>query len=123
MQPYENLRILDPSDKDDIEEIHKLIHGSHIGRHKPAEQIYKLMFPSNDHYCRTVVREDFHIDNDYLDSYRKFYCLSHSEIPKHSTRLHFFACPLDVEDLFDIPSHKKQFYLGFVVIRPTPLNE
>ncbi|MFH1087099.1 MAG: hypothetical protein V1737_00760 [Chloroflexota bacterium] len=66
--------------------------------------------------------EENYVDSDYIVSYSRFYYLSHIDIPKYCGRMHFFSSQLKHDDLFKLSSHHKKSYLGFTVLRPTPVN-
>jgi hypothetical protein len=80
------------------------------------------MFPAESDYCNTVILEKNYIDEDYLVSFSRFYFLSHVPISKYCQRMHFFSNKLNQENLFNLSDNDKQSYLGFTVLRPTPVN-
>lgn len=119
---FEHFYVLDPAVPAEKSEIRGLLYGKRRGRLDPGRRIFDLMFPENDVYCRTVLLETGYIDEDYLLSYSRFYYLSHFPIPKYCERMHFFSSRLDFDDLFELSDSNKQSYLGFTVLRPTPVN-
>ena len=113
---------MDPQDPIDLKAISDILYLGQKGRQAPGRRIFELMFPQNKEYCRTVVLEDDYIDDDYLVSYSRFYYHSHSPISKYCQRMHFFSNKLEHKDLFELNLSHQKSYLGFTVIRPTPVN-
>lgn len=66
--------------------------------------------------------EDDYVDQDFIDSYTRFYYLSHRTVSKYTKRLHFFSSPLSRDGFFDIDDNQIKSYIGFMVCRPTYVN-
>ncbi len=72
----------------------------------------------------TVIKEPNYIDKDYLIDYQNFHCRSFEEIPRKTTRYHFFTGEVFTqEDYNDClinnnASHFNSNYLGFTVVKP-----
>ncbi|HII91677.1 MAG TPA: hypothetical protein HA262_05775 [Methanosarcina sp.] len=84
----------------------------------------------NDLNAKTVIVEDDYIDKDYLIDYSNFYARSFKPYKKNTIRLHFFNYEF-TKEYFDDNFHSnkefqdkiKEFYLGFVVIKPIENNK
>lgn len=72
--------------------------------------------------CKTVVFELDYVDKDYQDEFAAFYSKAFKKYPARAVRLHFFAAVVTVADLQRIDSFQDQ-YLGFLVLRPTDLQQ
>jgi nitroreductase len=69
----------------------------------------------------SVVVETRYIDIDYRSEYSAFFARAFASHPDSARRLHFFRAPLAREQLWLLPSDAG--YLGYVVIRPSPLGQ
>lgn len=80
--------------------------------------------------AKTIVIEDKYISKDYLHDYASYYSLCFEDYPKFCKRVHFFAADFDLTKFeaalldFDPESSKEfwQHYLGFIVVKPIPVN-
>lgn len=71
---------------------------------------------------RTVVVETRYLDIDYRSEYSSFFSKTFAEIPDTAHRLHFFAADVDGDDLGNLPDQIRQAYVGYMVVRPSPLG-
>jgi len=77
--------------------------------------------------AKTVLIEPY-ISTDWADEYQAFYCRLFRDLPRLSTRLHFFrgigehGKPLEKKYLLDLPEEctrlESSAYLGYCVVRP-----
>jgi hypothetical protein len=68
-----------------------------------------------------VVRETRYLDLDYRSEFSAFYSRTFAAIPDSATRLHFFRTQLAAEQLWTLPPDHG--YLGYVVVRPSPIGQ
>jgi hypothetical protein len=69
-----------------------------------------------------VVIETRYIDQDYRSEYSSFFSKTFAEIPDTAHRLHFFGTDLSTEDIANLSGRAIGAYLGYVVVRPSPLG-
>lgn len=72
--------------------------------------------------ARTVVIETRYLDLDYRSEYSAFFSRTFAEIPDTTHRLHFFKGDLDADQLSSLSAQARRGYVGYVVIRPSPLG-
>ncbi len=69
--------------------------------------------------CKCVLIEKEYIDRDHSASYSSFYVRAFQDVPRRTTRLHFFSRRLRRSDLDDLSSEKiSESYIGQMVLRP-----
>jgi len=122
MTPYDHVRLFQLDSRPDIEELLAKYFLTSTGNDLPAKRIFDTIFsdacrPQGKH-CLTVLAEDKYFDRDHFAAYNRIYSHSHLEVPKTTTRLHFFSRRLEVEDLDDLEAYEDE-YLGYSVVRPT----
>jgi hypothetical protein len=72
--------------------------------------------------AKSVVIETRYVDRDYRGEYSNFFSKTFSEIPDTAHRLHFFKDNLSYRDLANLSETVQRGYLGYVVVRPSPLG-
>ncbi len=72
--------------------------------------------------ARTAIVETRYIDLDYRSEYSSFFSKTFAEIPDTTHRLHFFRGDISASDLDALSTRVKRGYLGYMVIRPSPLG-
>ena len=72
--------------------------------------------------AKTVVIETRYIDQDYRSEYSSFFSKTFADIPDTAHRLHFFGADLSSEDIAALSDRGAGSYLGYVVVRPSPLG-
>jgi hypothetical protein len=70
--------------------------------------------------ARSVVIETRYIDLDYRGEYSAFYSRVFDSTPDSAHRLHFFRASLTTDQVYDLPTDCG--YLGYLIIRPTPVS-
>ncbi|MGO8875492.1 MAG: hypothetical protein ACLQNG_06985 [Acidimicrobiales bacterium] len=68
----------------------------------------------------TVVVERRYYDVDYRSEFSEYFSRLHGDVPSITHRLHFFADVIELSDVGNLQHDKR--YLGYIVIRPTPLG-
>jgi hypothetical protein len=71
--------------------------------------------------ARCAVRETRYLDLDYRSEFSAFYSRTFAAIPDSAARLHFFEAPLTADQLWTLPPDPG--YLGYVVLRPSPIGQ
>lgn len=114
-QPYEAYRVLD---------LRRLAHRNEFARLLEGDEptfaslsLYDLITSSD---CRSVVVENDYIDRDHSRSFTSFYAHAFQDIPRRTTRLHFFATRLTntrLDDELTDPDVRGS-YRGFCALRP-----
>lgn len=72
--------------------------------------------------AKTVVIETRYLDLDYRSEFSSFFSKTFGEIPDTAHRLHFFKGTVGANQLAALPEETRVGYLGYVVIRPSPLG-
>ena len=72
--------------------------------------------------AKTVVIETRYIDLDYRSEYSSFFSKTFAEIPDTAHRLHFFKAEVQPEKIVELPPATRRGYLGYLVVRPSPLG-
>ena len=72
--------------------------------------------------AKTVVIETRYIDLDYRSEYSSFFSKTFAEIPDTAHRLHFFNVELQPEEIVGLPPAASRGYLGYLIVRPSPLG-
>jgi hypothetical protein len=80
--------------------------------------------------AKTIVVEEKYISKDYLHDHANYYAFCFENYPKYCRRLHFFdnaftEAEFETEllrDDNDIDAEISKHYLGFIVVKPIPLN-
>ena len=72
--------------------------------------------------AKTVVIETRYIDLDYRSEYSSFFSKTFAEIPDTAHRLHFFKAELQPEEIAALSSAARRGYLGYLIVRPSPLG-
>ncbi|MBO9681951.1 MAG: hypothetical protein J7502_04680, partial [Flavisolibacter sp.] len=76
--------------------------------------------------AKTIVIEDQYISKDYFNDYASYYSLCFEPYPKFCRRVHFFSSSFNTEEfekaLTESSEEFWQHYLGFVVVKPIPVN-
>ena len=72
--------------------------------------------------AQSVIIETRYIDVDYRSEYSSFFSRTFAEIPDSTYRLHFFSTDISKSDLARLSNRVLQSYLGYAVIRPSPLG-
>lgn len=70
--------------------------------------------------AQSIVVETRYLGRDYRSEFAHFYSRTFAAIPDSSHRLHFFSEKLDPARLLDLSTDAG--YLGYVVVRPSPLG-
>lgn len=104
-------------DDDDWERFRERYDPNLIGR--PFERCLEV---AKSNKARSAVIETRYLDVDYRSEYSSFFSKTFSEIPDTTHRIHFFKTDVTTEDLTDLPRGAKQGYLGYVIVRPSPLG-
>lgn len=72
--------------------------------------------------ARTAVVETRYLDLDYRSEYSAFFSKTFSEIPDTTHRIHFFRSAIAVDDLVSLSAQARRGYVGYMIIRPSPLG-
>ena len=72
--------------------------------------------------ARAAVIETRYIDIDYRSEYSYFYSRAFAEVPDSTHRIHFFAAEVNIDGIHDLPPEVRDRYLGYVILRPSPLG-
>lgn len=72
--------------------------------------------------ARTVVIETRYLDLDYRSEYSAFFSKTFAEIPDTTHRLHFFGDEIAADDLVSLSAETTSRYLGYMILRPSPLG-
>lgn len=96
----------------------------------PPQVSYLGWYLSHDEMrAQTIVVESPYLDRHYLAEYQGYYASALREIPKYTSRLHFFSSTLTEVDVIEglSASGREDFvralqaaYLGYVIVRPIP---
>ena len=86
---------------------------------RPLERCFEVA-RAND--AKTVVIETRYIDLDYRSEYSSFFSKTFAEIPDTTHRLHFFKAELQPEEIVALPRIARRGYLGYLIVRPSPLG-
>lgn len=70
--------------------------------------------------AQTVVVETRYMDQDYRSEFSAFFSRTFADVADTAQRLHFFRARLRPSELATLP--KEPSYLGYMVIRPSPLG-
>ena len=88
MTDYQNFQILSPSTKEDREIVIQELLSGGVGNETPGKVIIELFLPggpaSTLSNCETVIIENDYHDEDYMDSYIRYYLFSIKIIPKNA---------------------------------------
>ncbi len=87
-------------------------------RPAPLRRVFELVRESG---CQTAVVENRYVDQDFRSDYSAFWSHRFDAPPPFSRRIHFFRSSLTDDDLHDLDRHAED-YLGYAVVRPTPLG-
>ena len=68
---------------------------------------------------QTILVEKKYIDEDYLDTYSRYYSKAFNQKASHCVRIHFFSESYSESDFFSEPAITPDHYLGFCIVRPT----
>ena len=87
---------------------------------------FKYYLGPNGICAQTIVLEDQYISRDYLHDYASYYSLCFEPYPKFCRRIHFFSSSFTTEEfekaLTESSEEFWKHYLGFVVVKPIPVN-
>ena len=121
-RPYSSFEILYTSDDDDYTRIYQILCGT--PRNSPGLSIWRSMFEKPSPKCKCVILEHNHLDFDFTSSYSTFYYRSPVNISRFTSRLHLFSKLIDqnTNNVFDFSIEIAYAYIGYVTIRPTPVN-
>lgn len=72
--------------------------------------------------ARSVVVETRYLDVDYRSEYSSFFSKTFADIADSTHRLHFFARSVRAADITTLSAAVRASYLGYVIIRPSPLG-
>jgi hypothetical protein len=72
--------------------------------------------------ARTAVVEARYIDIDYRSEYSSFFSKTFGNVPDSVHRVHFFAAEVTEDVLPKLSSAMREAYLGYVIVRPSPLG-
>jgi hypothetical protein len=86
---------------------------------RPLERCFEV---ARSRSAKSVVIETRYVDLDYRSEYSAFFSKTFAEIPDTTHRLHFFDTNLANVDLSNLSKRVRDGYLGYVVIRPSPLG-
>jgi hypothetical protein len=81
----------------------------------------RILQIARNHGCRTVVVEQRYADPDFKSDYSRFWSQRFNDVGSHTARMHFFRDRFSVEAAHDLRAHRST-YLGYAVLRPTPLG-
>lgn len=70
----------------------------------------------------SVVIETRYLDLDYRSEYSAFFSKTFAEIPDTAHRLHFFRADVATEELVALSTEASAGYLGYMIMRPSPLG-
>lgn len=113
----------DPADvvsllgRKDWDELHRRYDPNFLAR--PLEQCLHVARSSG---ARSVVIETRYLDLDYRSEYSSFFSKTFAEIPDTTHRLHFFSADVASEELVALSDGARKGYLGYLVMRPSPLG-
>ncbi len=86
---------------------------------RPFERCLEVAKASD---ARSVIIETRYVDMDYRSEYSSFFSKTFAEIPDSTHRLHFFNADVSKSDLANLSESVVQSYLGYIIIRPSPLG-
>jgi len=72
--------------------------------------------------AKTVVIETRYLDPDYRSEYSSFFSRTFAGIPDTAHRLHFFGAEVETDELASLPTGAGETYIGYMVVRPSPLG-
>ncbi len=87
---------------------------------------FKYYLGPNGICAQTIVIEDQYISRDYLHDYASYYSLCFEPYPKFCRRIHFFSSSFTRDEFEKVLTESSdefwEHYLGFVVVKPIPVN-
>lgn len=104
-------------DDDDWDKFRERYDPNLIGR--PLERCFEV---ARSNKATSAVIETRYLDVDYRSEYSSFFSKTFSEIPDTTHRIHFFRADVSAEDLTDLSGGARRGYLGYVIVRPSPLG-
>lgn len=90
---------------------------NHLSR--PLERCLEVARAGN---ARAVVIETRYLDVDYRSEYSSFFSKTFGDIADSTHRLHFFARTFRAEDITTLTTAVRSSYLGYIIVRPSPLG-
>lgn len=90
---------------------------NHLGR--PFQRCLEVV-ESNG--AKTAVIETRYIDLDYRSEYSSFFSRTFIGIPDSTHRIHFFNTQVSPDSITDLNAKQRSGYLGYLIVRPSPLG-
>lgn len=112
--PADVVSLLGPEDWDDLR---RRYDPNLLGR--PLERCLEVTRSAG---ARSVVIETRYLDLDYRSEYSSFFSKTFAEIPDTTHRLHFFNSDIASEEFVALSNGAREGYLGYLIMRPSPLG-
>lgn len=119
-QPRVSIHHLDPRDPDAFARLARELAGPlEVEVLAPLQRILEVERLGG---CETVLVEERYVDLDYRSDYSAFWSRRHTQLTEAARRLHFFAMRIGRDEAHVLPAAAQDRYLGYSVLRPTPLG-
>ena len=92
---YPDLRIIEFQNQSDKDDFKSFFLESKIAK-ESSQKILDLLLPLSN--C--IIEENNYVDQDFLDSYGRFYVYAFKNFNRGCTRFHFFRGKVTIEDIF-----------------------